>query len=623
MLSHSPAATATTEPIGPMPEVSAGPPVGGHLALIVVAVAAWAGSLPFADQAHLDSFGLLPRLPVTFLVAVAALCVGFALAARHRGRTSERLTLLYLAALVLVLYATIPLLYDEPRYPYVYKHIAVIHYIEVHGSVDRTIDIYQNWPGFFALNAVFSQITGIDALRYANWTQVLFPVADLLALRFLFGGLTTDRRRIHVALVLFLLGAWVEYSYLAPQSLAFFLTLVVLGIALRCLRPDPGQWHQRVLDAVSRRARALLPRVSRFAAGPAPLEAAGPPQAAPVPVGLAVVLVLAMCTVVVITHQLTPFFLGLDLTLLVLARRCRAWWLPLAVGLLALAWIGLAYDYLAAHFPTLLGGNPFENAQPTNNPHPGPNSAGVRFIANVARLLTLVMVLLALAGAWRDHRAGRRQNVVLALAAAPVLLVLAQSYGGEGVYRIYMFMMPWLAYLAAGLFAGAGARLGRGRTGILAVTTVTCGTLFLTAYYGLEHSNRIQPQEVAATAWFDANAPGGSPLVLMIANHPYPLSGNYDEHLALYGHYAGEVLTDPAWTSRRLTSADVPKLRDLVLANGPNSYLLLSPSQVAYAEDYGYAPAGSLMPFQARVIASEYFQVVFVQEDSYVLRPVK
>jgi len=587
-----------------------------HVLLVVLALALWAASLPFVDLGRLDDYGLLPRMPVTFLLAAGALLAGFVVAARRNDVRAGRLMLLYCVALVVVLYATIPLLYDEPRYAFVYKHLAVIHYISDHGSVDRGVDIYQNWPGFFALNAMLSEITGVDALRYANWTQVLFPLANLLALRFLYGGFTADRRRIHVALLFFLLGAWVEYSYLAPQALALFATLVILGLVVRCLRPDPTQWHQRVLATVGGRVASLTRRGRR--SGPAADPDEAPP--APLPPWAAIALVLTLSAVIVTSHQLTPFFLVLNLTLLVLGRRSSGWWLPLAVTALFLAWTVLSWDYLATHFPTLLGGSPAENLQPTKHSSPGPAAAGVQFVGTAARGLSVVLGLLALAGAWCDLRRGKRPFLLLALAGAPATLVFVQSYGGEGIYRIYLFMMPWLAFLAAGVFAPAAARLTLRRASALLGAALVSALLFLTAYYGLEQENHMETQEVAVTQWFDAHAPANSVLMLVIQNHPYPLGGNYDEHLAPYGHYALEVLTDPEWVNRPLTDADVHRLHEYVTGSGPDTYLLLSPAQIAYAENHGYAPAGSLAAFFDRVVASPEFQVVHRNQDSYLLR---
>ena len=616
MTSSLPLAPAASDRVSSTHAASGPPATWGHLALIPVALAVWAASLPFADVPRLDNYGLLPRLPVTFPIAVGALCLGFVVAVRRRGRAAEQLAVLYLVALVVMLYATIPALYAEPRYAFVYKHLAVVHYIEAHGSVDRSIDIYQNWPGFFSLNAMVSKVTGVDALRYANWTQVLFPLADLFALRFVFGALTTDRRRINIALLIFLLGSWVEYGYLAPQSLTLFLTLVIMGMVLHWLRPDPGQWPLRILETLGWWARAAVPRWAPAASSPYSAEPAAPA----VPAALAVALVLGLTVAVVTCHQLTPFFLVLNLTLLVLGRRCRAWWLPLAVVVLTIGWIALGYDYLSAHFPNLIGGDPLANAQTSSHPRPGHGSDASNFIALVARALSGVIAGSALAGAWRDHRSGKRQNLVLALAVAPTLLIGVQSYGGEGVYRIYMFMMPWLAYLAAGTFAGTEARLSRGRTTTLLVGSLLCATLFLTAYYGLEHENYMSRQEVAAAEWFDANAPAGSTLLLMAQNAPYPVGPHYDTHLAQYGHYADDVLSNASWEDP-LTKADVGRLHDFVLANGPHTYLSFSPSQIAYAENHGYARPGSLTPFLAQVVASKQFRIVFHQKDVYILRP--
>ena len=96
---------------------------------------------------------VVPRaLPPSYFAALLVLLAGFTLAV-SRPVLDPRVLWLYVGALILVLHATTVLLYDEPRYAWTYKHLGVINAIAAHGTVDRTLDIYSNWSGFFALGA--------------------------------------------------------------------------------------------------------------------------------------------------------------------------------------------------------------------------------------------------------------------------------------------------------------------------------------------------------------------------------------------------------------------------------------------------------------------------------------
>ncbi|MET0415365.1 MAG: hypothetical protein ABW022_05030, partial [Actinoplanes sp.] len=94
--------------------------------------------------------GLPPELPLIWYFSLAAVTAGagVTLAGRHFDRARSAA---YLTGLVAVLYGTILVAADVPRYPWVYKHIGVARYIDLHGSIDWSIDIYHRWPGFFSL----------------------------------------------------------------------------------------------------------------------------------------------------------------------------------------------------------------------------------------------------------------------------------------------------------------------------------------------------------------------------------------------------------------------------------------------------------------------------------------
>ena len=102
-----------------------------------------------------------------------------------------------LGALLMMLYGTAPLLYGAARYSWTYKYIGVVQYINLHGHLNTSIDIYQNFPGFFAFAAWFDKVIGVQSpLAYAKWAQLAFEALTCLMLHFVFRALPlTDRER--------------------------------------------------------------------------------------------------------------------------------------------------------------------------------------------------------------------------------------------------------------------------------------------------------------------------------------------------------------------------------------------------------------------------------------------
>ncbi len=123
------------------------------------AIIAWALSLSHIDLYGLDDYGLISGLPNAWFVALGVCVLGGAIAAATgtRGWIAGA----YVIGTAIVLYATLPLLAGQPHYSWVYKHIGVVRYLESSGQTDTSIDIYNRWPGFFALGAVFSSLSGV------------------------------------------------------------------------------------------------------------------------------------------------------------------------------------------------------------------------------------------------------------------------------------------------------------------------------------------------------------------------------------------------------------------------------------------------------------------------------
>ena len=215
----------------------------GHLLIIAAAIVLFARALDTADTTELGGRGLLDVLPTEFYGALALLVAGFVVAVTAR-RMEISLLILYTLGLIALLHGTVPVLFDEPRYPWTYKHIAATDFIDATGSVDRSVDIYNNWPGFFAVNAWLSDALDMKPLEYARWAQPAFSVAGFAAVVFALRGFTSNTRMVFAAAWLFIAANWVGQEYFAPQAVGFVLGLVIVGLvppvaSRRCGLPRP------------------------------------------------------------------------------------------------------------------------------------------------------------------------------------------------------------------------------------------------------------------------------------------------------------------------------------------------------------------------------------------------
>ncbi len=379
-----------------------------HAALLTVALLLWGVSLAEADLSRMAGIGLLNAMPATYFVAFGLLLVGFAVAVT-RDQLPRKLLWLYLLALILVIHGTTALLYDEPRYAWTYKHLGVIDLIANSGSVDREVDIYNNWPGFFALNAWLSSVTGLASIAYAGWAQLFFNLANVAAVRFAVRGLTRDERLLWTATWLFVLGNWVGQDYLAPQAFGFLLSLVILGLCLRCspaVKQPRRRWDRWRARSLDRLAGALLP--DRAPDEPLP----------PVPLGpRAALAVGGLCFLaVVISHQFSPVLLILGVAALSLLIRRIPVWVAAAMVVIELWWVALSWPFVKYHFDLVDPGGAGVQAV-GRDLSAAPPGAVLSFYAPAA--VIAVIALLALIGAVGRLRAGKWDLAAACLIVAP------------------------------------------------------------------------------------------------------------------------------------------------------------------------------------------------------------
>jgi hypothetical protein len=396
--------------------------------LLPAGIALWAFGISTTDATELGLYGLPPLLPTAFWAGVALIVVSAAVELGRDHVSGWRMAL-HAMALTVMLYGTAPLVYSQGRYSWLYKTIGVVQYVNANGQLNRTIDIYQNWPGFFAFAAWFGKVAGVASpLAYAKWAQLLFELAALPLLYLAYDALSLTARQRWLALLLYTGTNWIGQDYFSPQGLGTLLSLGIMAIALRWLyvrksRTSPG------IQAGQDRTGKRSPRV-RY------------------PVLLGVTL-LIIYFVLSFEHELSPYILAVQIGALAIARLVRPRWLPVLLVAIALGYLAPRFGYVNSTYGLLNSiGNFFSNARPPAL-QGGSVSTAQHMILRSQEALSLGMWFLAVVGVLLRRRAGRSVLTLALLAFSPFITLAMLAYGQEGVLRVYLFSLPWTAALAA------------------------------------------------------------------------------------------------------------------------------------------------------------------------------
>lgn len=595
----------------PRPDAAVAVPV----ALTGAGLLLWLVSLGDIDLARMNDYGLLPALPATWFAGIALLLAAAA-AGVCQARSRPGLIALATAALVVALYGTVPAVSATPQYFWVYKHIGVTRYIELHGSVTAGIDIYHRWPGFFAVAAAFSWLAGRpNPVDYAGWAEVFFTLVSTVGVAALGRRLLGDARLGQLAALLFALTNWVGQSYFAPQAFAFALSLGIFILLFDHFGDVRGNPVRRV---VLRAAGALVRRRLVLE----PLRTAAPRGGRRERLATAALVVLLQVAVVA-SHQLTPYMLVLGVAGLAVLGVVRPWWVVGTLAVVTVAYLIPNLSFVQHSFGLFSGVDPIDNVRTQGlfrpDPMPGKDLNGL-----TGQLLSLSIWLLAAVGAVRWARrsprpagspgpAGPAEGDAWAL--VPVVLVLAtgvlvvgQNYGGEGILRVVLFSLPWSAILAARALApGDGGWRPRRAPSILAVTA-GLGALFVPAFFGQAAMNIIPPDEVrAADHLYSAGTPG-VPIVLATPDFPVKLADTYDR----FGPNEQNVpaLLDHAeLRDHPLGPSDVGAVTTVLDWYGREGYLVFGTSEETYADIYRLTPPGALRSLETALVRSGRFRL--------------
>ncbi len=567
-----------------------------HVTAMVLAGVLWlVGAIGVAWTAS-GGYGLVEILPLTVFAALFILIVGFALAVTRHDSTIVPGA--YTVLLTVFLHALPAVIYPLVRFSWAWKHIGIVDYILRFDAVDPTVavdNVYHYWPGFFGVAAVATQSAGFDsAASFAAWAPLVFNLLSVLTLFTLYRSFTDDRRLIWTGIWLFVLANWVGQDYFAPQALAFFLYIVVLTILVRWFakvpQPKPGKRIPMTGAAES------LDRSS---------------TAGIVLSGIVAVSMVAIA----VSHQLTPVMLVVALIALTLFRVIKPVWPPVAMIIFTLMWMfGFARDFVASRLADILSS--FGGLQA--NLETGVSNLAVASVAqtNVAltsRLLTVGVILLGGIGFLRLVRWVRVPKAAVVLGAAPAVIVVLSPYGGEGLFRAYLFALPFVVFFGAALWFPVRV-VGRKwitAVGLVLLSVVMLGA-FLVAEFGADERQVFTAQELEGARYvYEHGAPGS---LLVQGSRDYPTQfTNYENFVYVtldrsYPHTLGRLADDPTGTL-------VEWMTDPQYTDG---FILITRSQLASVERLGTMITPSL-PFVVEALEeSDQFEVAFENDDAVV-----
>ena len=541
----------------------------GLLLPLIAGIGAWAYGVSRIQRQAIGPYGVLASANAWFILGLVLLLAGM-LAELGRPRARTWLLGAYLIGLIVAIHSTVPLLYGgTPEYAWVYKHVGVIQEFGRYQRVTDTSNIYQEWPALFTSAASISSLGNAGPLSFAAWGPLAFELADALLLLGIFRLLTARRRLPYLAVLLYEgLIAWVGQDYLSPQAFGYLLWLGIMAIVVRWLLvPDPAHARWRFVN----RARAVL-----LAHRPAPQQASTAMR------WVAFALVAVIYFAIVAAHQLTPYIALLGVVALVLLGVVwRGWLMVVLLAVIAIGFLAPRYGLISSQFGGIFsGGDVFENAA---------GSKGILHKAAELRTGEVVHVLAALmwmgaaaaiAVRWRSLG---RVAVPAVLAFSPFVVLGVQSYGGEAIYRVFLFSAPWCALLISGLIAELRGAL---RPLVSATACTVALAAGLQGLYGPVAVYAFTPSELTASRWLYQHAAPGSVLVLAADNFPGLEVANYRAYNLVI------VPSDPQSGQSWLDEGNVPDVEEWLLSLGnPAVYVVFSQSMANYASYFGY-PTG-------------------------------
>lgn len=567
---------------------------GWHYALAVVAIflvgAGWAAS----DERRIGPLGLIAGLSPLLLVATTLIVTlgAYRLVVTHHPQVLDGVLLgLY----TVVLHGSAAVVESQPRFPVAWLHAGFVDQVAQRGQLLPEYDARFSWPGFFTTAAAVTDAAGIDPIVVVRWAPVVVELVLVALVMEVAKALGATWRQALVAGWIFVAADWVGQSYFAPQAYGMWLVLASLLVMLRTAERREGA-------AMVERWVVPLPEVVSSAQTR----------------WWGMLITLTLAVAVIASHQLSPLLLALLLLVLVLVGRLRPEMVVWLVLIMTAAWIVVAArPFWIGHLEDMFGDlGDVSGVLQTAVSDRVADSSTTRELVLYSRFgLTGLVCAVAVVGVWRRWRVNRKLDVVVALAVAPAVLLMAQSYGGEIMLRVVLYMLPFLVLPAAWAFVPC-ERLGRGAAA-LAVLLAVLAPWHMVAHFGNEQFEGVTAADVAAVAQAD-QAPPGTRILVLSGVVPWRFE-RYQDWGAV-ATSAGDTLPDGGL--RPFLDLDPAGMREALRCNGGECdktssapvYLLITDNQIydlmatqGMPDDYGIRLIQVLdaQPWLERVYAND------------------
>lgn len=522
-------------------------------------------------------FGFLPKAPVYWYLGLAFLIAGIMLARGKDELPAAFGTVSLLAALTL----TPSVVYGMPRSESAAKHIDLVQNILQAHSLSRDAGIYQAYSGLFSAVAWLSDISGMHNITgIATYFPFFIDLIVVAGLRFLFGQLTASRYRIWVAIMLVILVNSIGADYFSPQAVGFAMAVCVFGLALG--------WEFAGLGEPGR-------------------------------IGI---LTLAGCAMA-ITHELSPYVVGAVLVVLLIFRVIRPWYVPLVILVPALAWAFLNRNVVSGFFSFESLGNLSNFAPPQTVSTPGLQRLPVVGESSDALALALtVLIVIACLGLVRRIRNGSAWAFIVSPGVG-LVLIAANPYGNEGIFRAALFGIPWLA--ATGTQALPSAR-SRWASAVYGVIAVALAGAYLVSMFGLDNTNVIRPADYQALLTYQDTASPESYMLALSYRDNLPVSVDFPQG-ANHAIELGTIFTRAQAEITKPNSRDADALAQQYYKFAKDNdnetgelYALWSPAGAEYDIDYGLETLTQAEGWRSALIASPDWKIIYKSDGTYLFR---
>ncbi len=555
------------------------------------------------NLAGMNDFGLISVLPFGYYIGIMLIVSGFLITLFQKEDNS----LFYFAHIVVLIVVIhgLPLLTQEiPRFHVAYRHVGITEYIQRNGTVDPRINVYFNWPSFFILLALINEITGVDtSLPFAQGSYLFFNLLFVCSIYGIQRLVSKNTSKIWLTIFFYVCTSWIGQDYLAPQALGLLFYLVIIIVILAFLRSDnthmfqwfrhPVKWFSTLSGFISL-GRLTDHRVEQR-----------PSQWQHL---FGLFLLVILFAAIVPSHQLSPLFMVLGVSLLLLLGRLKRISLPvIMLTILVLWYVNFASIYFNGHLEKIISETGATNSLSAGVNNRISGSPDHLLVVRLRMLLTALTFGLGSLGFLFRWKKVQLEATEIALMFFPFSLLVALTYGGEFLMRASFFAWPFMVSGLSYLFYPDRKRnlslLQRGGLVLLIPIVIS---LLLVSKFGNERMDIHTVDELKATYFVYEIAEEKA--VFVAASEETPWKFKYPEK------YKYLTTIEPL-----LAEADVEGVVDYLSDfDGRNAYVLVLRSNFAHMEMFRNTPQTQWDETKLALIESGEFSFLYEGPDSYV-----